>query len=96
VSIIVNNNIINPAISERDKAYAVGDVVFATELSSIYYECVVAGTSGSSAPTWLTDNNTTFTDGTVTWKTNVVNNELAAGSIVDFKSMKLIAYVIAS
>ncbi|MEM6483805.1 MAG: hypothetical protein AAF662_02305 [Pseudomonadota bacterium] len=47
-----------------DTAYAVGDTVLEGGRG---YLCVVAGTSGSSAPSWATDLSR-FTDGDVTWK----------------------------
>jgi len=56
-------------------AYSVGDRVYPTGASYYLYECVVAGTSGDTEPTWdETDDGTdagkgTTTDGTVTWKT---------------------------
>jgi hypothetical protein len=52
-------------------AYAVGDVVVPTtgKENGWRYECTTAGTSGSSEPTWPTQEGATKTDGTVTWTT---------------------------
>lgn len=48
-------------------AYALGDFVVPATPNDHYYMCVVAGTSGGSAPTWPT-NGATVADGTVTWR----------------------------
>ena len=48
--------------------YAVGDKVVPTSDNTYYYECTVAGTSGSSEPTWPTTVGDTVTDGSVTWE----------------------------
>lgn len=53
-------------------AYAVGDVVFPTSSNGFVYECVTAGTSGSSEPTWPTTLGQQVTDGTVTWEARQV------------------------
>ncbi|MFC6080941.1 DUF4082 domain-containing protein [Sphaerisporangium aureirubrum] len=47
--------------------YAVGDLVRPASSNGHVYRCMVAGTSGSSAPTWPTTTLTTVTDGEVTW-----------------------------
>lgn len=44
--------------------YEVGDRIVPTVLDTYYYTCTVAGTSGSSQPTWAATN----TDGTVSWE----------------------------
>ncbi len=49
-------------------AYAVGDRVKSATTPTHLFVCTVAGTSGSSAPTWPTVIDETVTDGTVTWR----------------------------
>lgn len=56
-------------------AYAVGDVVKPLVSNGHLYRCVVAGTSGGSAPSWSTVHGQTTTDNTATWVeigTNIV------------------------
>lgn len=48
-------------------AYAVGDVIRPATGNGFVYQCVVAGTSGGSLPTFTTTVGDDFTDGTVTW-----------------------------
>jgi lambda family phage minor tail protein L len=51
-------------------AYSVGAVRRATTLqaSGLVFQCIDAGTSGSTEPAWPTDIGSTVVDGTVTWK----------------------------
>ena len=44
-------------------AYTVGDIVFPSTNNGFYYECVIAGTSGSTRPTWSTTEYVSSTDG---------------------------------
>lgn len=56
-------------------AYVVGDVVKPLVSNGHLYRCVVAGTSGGSAPSWSTVHGQTTTDNTATWVeigTNIV------------------------
>ncbi len=50
-------------------AFVVGDVRRATtsQNSGLVFECLTAGTSGSSEPDWPTDIGSTLTDNTVVW-----------------------------
>jgi hypothetical protein len=48
-------------------AYVVGDVVRPASANGYLYQCVVAGTTGGSLPTYPTVLGTTVADGTVTW-----------------------------
>jgi len=58
-----------PETWQASTVYTVGDVVKASTYDSHAYKCTTAGTSGSSEPTWDTDNGDTTSDGTVTWTT---------------------------
>lgn len=48
-------------------AYTVGDVVRPASANGYVYQCIVAGTSGGSVPTYSTVIGQTVTDGGVTW-----------------------------
>ncbi len=52
-------------IWQPSTAYAVGDIVLAPSMNGHYARCTVAGTSGTSVPTWPADSN--VNDGEVTW-----------------------------
>lgn len=52
--------------------YAVGDIVRPTTWNHRLFQCVVAGTSGATEPTWDTTIGNEQTDNTVTWQTIAV------------------------
>lgn len=54
----------------KNTAYAVGDFVTSPTVSDNIYECVTAGTSGATEPGFGNNQDQTFSDGTVTWKTH--------------------------
>lgn len=54
-------------VAATTTAYVVGDIVRPSAGNGHLYMCIVAGTSGGSAPTWPTVARQTVTDGTVTW-----------------------------
>lgn len=63
------------------KSYSVGDIVYsATADSYKRFECVVAGTSGATEPTW-TGIGTLVIDSSVTWIVDDVRDGLSVGSI---------------
>lgn len=53
---------------QASTAYSLGVVVRPTTPNGCWYQCEVAGTSGSSEPTWPTTDQATVADGTVTWQ----------------------------
>ncbi len=57
-----------PETAATSTPYTLGDVVKSTSYNSHSYKCTVAGTTGTTAPTWSTTNGATQTDGSVTWK----------------------------
>lgn len=60
-------------------AYAVGDIYVPATPNNHAYICTVAGTSGGSLPSFMTDG-TTYTDGTATFKDIGTINSLTAGT----------------
>lgn len=57
---------VNAVTRASTMAYVVGNFIVPATPNGHYYKCTVAGTTGSSIPTYTT-NGTTVTDGTVTW-----------------------------
>lgn len=51
-----------------DTAYLVGDMVRPASPNGHVYQCIVAGTSDSSPPTWPTNRGEDVTDNTATWQ----------------------------
>ena len=62
-------------------SYNVGDYVNPTSWNGYSYKCTVAGTTGSTEPTWPTTIGDTVTDGTVTWECVAIrgNNNIYIG-----------------
>lgn len=58
----------DPPKREDLTAYGLGQQVVPATLNGYVYQATVAGTSGGSAPTYLTTIGLTFTDGSVTWR----------------------------
>ena len=66
------------------RAYAVGDICFSKlfAVSSYkYFECIVAGTSSTTEPTWPSISST-VTDGSVTWIVRDLRQGASIGNIV--------------
>ncbi len=61
---VAAGTITNAAVST---AYSLGAIVKPVTTPLYAYQCTVAGTSGTTAPTWPTVVGTTVTDGTATW-----------------------------
>lgn len=67
-----------PNIDQRNTAYVIGDFIRADVQSgddfeiygNIIFECKIAGTSGSSSPSWNVSIGGSTSDGGVTWKTH--------------------------
>lgn len=57
----------SPAAWAASTAYAVGDTVQPTTANGYYYRATVAGTTGTTEPTWPTSADT-VSDGGVTWE----------------------------
>ena len=73
-------------------AYAVGAKCQPSVHNGWQYVCTVAGTSGSSAPTWPTTVGNTVTDGTVTWKAvQIVPNRPVNTTVIGNDKFKLVA-----
>lgn len=54
-------------LRQNSKAYAINDIAYSSKLQSYAYaECIQAGTTAATEPTWPTVGNT-VTDGTVKW-----------------------------
>lgn len=63
------NLYVTPAAWTASTAYLAGDRIRPNVTSNGFlYQCTVAGTSGSSAPTFSTTIGATFSDGSVTWQ----------------------------
>jgi len=80
-------------------AYTVGQIRRPSAGNGYLYRCVVAGTSGGSAPTWPTVVGTTVADGSVTWLNigvAVVVLDLADGTVWSSFSAGPYRYVVLS
>lgn len=58
------------AIWTKNTGYVIGDLITAPTASDYLYECISAGTSGSTEPGFATNKGAIFSDGTVSWKTH--------------------------
>ena len=56
-----------PETAATATPYVAGDVVKSTSYNSHSYKCTIAGTTGTTAPTWGTVNAGTTADGSVVW-----------------------------
>lgn len=65
---IVNDTYSNNTKWSADTSVSLGDVVVPTSHNGYKYECITAGTTGSSEPTWPTTIGNTVTDGTAEWE----------------------------
>lgn len=58
------------AIWTKNTTYTTGTLITAPTATNFLYECITAGTSGGTEPGFAQNKGSTFTDGTVTWKTH--------------------------
>lgn len=76
-------NAVWPDLWIQSTTYIVGNLVYPPTQNGFIYECVSAGDSGATEPSWSTTQDQTFSDGTVTWKTHenyaLANSPLAPG-----------------
>ena len=71
---------------ERNKKYAVGDIVYTTQLPAGYYlECVTAGTTGNTEPT-ISVESENVNDGTVKWGVKNLQDISKLGLPVGFET----------
>ncbi len=61
-------NLTQPNTWQASTSYNVGDYVRPSTDNGYSYECITAGTSGDTEPTWPTNLGDTVTDGTVVWQ----------------------------
>ena len=70
----------------KNTAYQLGDFMASPTPNGFIYECITAGTSGGTEPGFATNQDATFTDGTVTWKAHanysLVATAMAASDFV--------------
>lgn len=60
---------------QKNKVYGLGNVVSPITANGYTYECITAGTSGNTQPTWNTTLGGTTLDNTARWKTLPGNNQ---------------------
>ena len=74
-------NALNSTAWTSNTAYVVGQLVVPTYSTGYYYKCTVAGTSGTTQPTWPTTSNATVTDGAgFLYQGSTVSGSTNAGS----------------
>lgn len=75
-------NAIHPDLWVAETTYVAGDTARPPTDNNFVYECTVGGTTGTVEPGWTTTQDSTFTDGTVTWKAHE-NYSLANTPLVE-------------
>jgi len=66
---------------KRSTAYSIGDIAYSVNLPTwARLQCVVAGTTNSTEPSWGTTAGVLITDGTVTWIIDDIRDSLVVGS----------------
>jgi len=79
-------NAVWPDLWIQETAYAEGDLVHPPTTNGFIYECTTPGASGSVEPGWTTLQDSTFSDGSVTWKCHenfsLASHTLVPGDIV--------------
>jgi hypothetical protein len=79
-------NAVWPDLWVQETIYSEGDVIHPPSINGYVYECTTPGTSGAIEPGWTTLQDSTFNDGSVTWKAHenysLASHELSPGDVV--------------
>lgn len=73
-----------------EHVYSVGDIVISSANTSIYYECITAGKSGLTEPTWGSQTGVSIVDETVVWLVNKTVKWKESGKSCFFRPFGLI------